>query len=139
LVNGGSDNPDKFADLGLCIGFRMEDSRLDPKPEFLVGEDRTVVIGLLRLTITDDSDPDPALSRDPLTDRRFVVVVVEEEEGSERTGDIICKKNNLLIIKTNITFWNSKETNKLKRPFHPSPLSFADSVKVEEANFAKTW
>jgi hypothetical protein len=69
----------------------MENSRLDPKPEFLVGEDRTVVIGLLRLTITDVSDPDPALSRDPLTDRRFVVVVVEEVV-SERTGDIICQK-----------------------------------------------
>jgi hypothetical protein len=67
----------------------MEDSRLDPKPEFLVGENRTVVIGLRRLTITDDSDPDPALSRDPLTDRRFVVV---EEVVSERTGDIICTK-----------------------------------------------
>ncbi len=90
MFNGGSDNPDKFADRGRCIGFRMEDSRLDPKPEFLVGEDRTVAIGLRRLTITDDSDPDPALSRDPLTDRRFVVV--EEEEGSERTGDIICTK-----------------------------------------------
>ena len=98
FVAGRIDVPERFADLGRCCWFRIGESRLDPNPEFDVGDDLTV-IGLRRLTTTtdDDSDPDPPLSRDPLTDRRFV----EEGLKSERTGDIIYRKK---VFCLNINF-----------------------------------